>query len=245
MTRKWMNMHMYWKTHHQHLKYKKVLNSYANNRYKNYDTLCNSIIYKSRIKQTFEVSEACRMVMGYLKHIEENGSSKDSVNKCKYLYFWLHNDLSPHKTDRYNTLNLYKGLLEAYNAIGTYPHICNDYMEDIKKIKLSYANKLMQLYSTYKTEQDSSNKCYCVCAKKCYDLHKLWAQDCHNDKDEDFCNELENFKYIYDRNMLYVGTCGNAPKTLDSVKGNVPHSPIVFPLMLILAMQSLLFILYK
>ncbi|VUZ99629.1 PIR protein, partial [Plasmodium vivax] len=225
--------------------YKKVLDSYARSSYNNYNTACNSIIKGYGIRQTVENSEACRIVMGYLRHIEENGSSKDSANKCKYLYYWLHDYLLMDKSYHYNTLSLYRKLLEAYKPRGYYPHLCNNYMEDIGKIKLSYANKLMELYSTFRKDQSTLSKCYCGCARECYNLHKKYVEICKDYKDEDFCSELENFKYIYDRNMLSVGLCKDAPKTLESVKPNVPSSPIVFPLMLALAMHSLLFILYK
>ncbi|KMZ83388.1 hypothetical protein PVBG_05935 [Plasmodium vivax Brazil I] len=225
--------------------FKNKLDSYAHTSYNDYGETCKNIVSRYGIKESHDAAETCRKVMGYLKHVQQNGATTDSVNKCKYLYYWLHNDLLKPKNYPYSTFSLYKQLLQLYKPIGYYPHLCNNYIQEIEKIKLSYADKLIELYSTYKKEQSDSGKCYCVCAKKCYDLHKIYAAECLMYKDEDFCSELENFKYIYDRNMLSAGGCDNAPKTLESVKPNVPSSPIVFPLMLALAMHSLLFILYK
>ncbi|KMZ76692.1 hypothetical protein PVIIG_05304 [Plasmodium vivax India VII] len=200
--------------------YKKVLDSYASNSYSNYDRICNSIISQSDINQSYDVSDACRRVMGYLRHIAQNGSSKDSVNKCKYLYYWLYYDLLAYRTHHSYPLKLYKKLLELYKQFDNYPHLCNNYVKEIENIKLVNAYKLVQLYSTFRNDPSTSSKCYCVCAKKCYELYKMFAGDCHNTKDEDLCYELENFKYIYDRNMLSVGLCNDAPITLDSVKPN-------------------------
>ncbi|KNA02594.1 hypothetical protein PVNG_05138 [Plasmodium vivax North Korean] len=225
--------------------YKKALESYANHVYNNYDATCTSTVSRSDIKESHDAAETCRKVMGYLKHVQQNGATTDSIDKCKYLYYWLHNDLLKPKKHHYSTLHLYKQLLQLYKPIGYYPHLCNNYIEEIEKIKLSYADKLIELYTIFNNEQRTSGKCYCRCAKQCSSLHKLYVEECNKQKDEDFCSELENFKYIYDRNMLYAGGCNNAPKTLDSVKPSVPSSPIVFPLMLALAMHSLLFILYK
>ncbi|KMZ95709.1 hypothetical protein PVMG_05309 [Plasmodium vivax Mauritania I] len=182
--------------------YKKVLDSYASNSYSNYDRICNSIISQSDINQSYDVSDACRRVMGYLSHIAQNGSSKDSVNKCKYLYYWLYYDLLAYRTHHSYPLKLYKKLLELYKQFDNYPHLCNNYVKEIENIKLVNAYKLIQLYSTFRNDPSTSSKCYCVCAKKCYELYKMFAGDCHNTKDEDLCYELENFKYIYDRNML-------------------------------------------
>ncbi|CAG9481153.1 unnamed protein product [Plasmodium vivax] len=224
--------------------YKKVLDSYARSSYNNYDAACKSVISGYGIRQTVENSEACRLVMGYLRHIAE-GSSKDSANKCKYLYYWLYDYLLIDKTYHYSTFSLYKQLLEVYRGSDYYPHVCNNYIDEIEKIKLLNANKIMELYSTFRKDQSTPSKCYCVCAKDCYNLHKKYVEICKYYKDEDFCSELENFKYLYDRNMRSLGYCVDAPKTLESVKPSVPSSPIVFPLMLALAMHSLLFILYK
>ncbi|CAI7717630.1 PIR protein [Plasmodium vivax] len=225
--------------------YKKVLDSYARSSYNNYDAACKSVISGYGIRHNLEAQEACRLLMGYLRHIAENGSWKDSANKCKYLYYWLHDHLLINNTPQYTTFSLYKKLLDVYRGNGYYPHLCNNYIDDIEKIKLLNATKLIELYTIFRNEQRTPGKCYCSCASECYSLHKKYVVECNNQKDEDFCSELENFKYLYDRNMRSIGTCNNAPKTLESVKPNVPSSPIVFPLMLALAMHSLLFILYK
>ncbi|GAB69620.1 hypothetical protein PCYB_003690 [Plasmodium cynomolgi strain B] len=222
---------------------KLVSYSSSDNNYSN--TECTPIISNYDINGVNK-DTACRRVMGYLSHISQNDLSKESANKCKYLYYWMHYDLLKDQKESDQTLKLYNEFLQLYEKARNGRHLCNNYIEEISKIVVSNAKKLIELYNTFKNEQNVSNKCYCVCAKKCYDLHNKYAQECYNDnKDEDFCNELENFKYLYDRNMLYVGTCHNAPKTLVSVKPNGLHSPIIFPLMLALVMHSLLFILYK
>ncbi|KMZ95679.1 hypothetical protein PVMG_05823 [Plasmodium vivax Mauritania I] len=225
--------------------FKNKLDSYAHTSYNDYGETCKNIVSRYGIKESHDAAETCRKVMGYLKHVQQNGATTDSIDKCKYLYYWLHHDLLLHKTHHSSTLNLYKQLLEVYKGNDYYSHLCNYYIEDIDKIKLLNANKLIELYTIFRNEQRTPGKCYCSCASECYSLHKKYVVECNNQTDEDFCSELENFKYLYDRNMRSIGTCINAPKTLESVKPNVPSSPIVFPLMLALAMHSLLFILYK
>ncbi|KNA02201.1 hypothetical protein PVNG_05524 [Plasmodium vivax North Korean] len=199
-----------------HIKdYKQELDSYTSNTYNYYDTKCDSIISNYDINGANNAT-TCRRVMGYLSLIAQNGSSKDSANKCKYLYYWLHDDLLKNKTERDQTLRLYNDFLKLYENGRNGRHLCNNYMEEINKIVVLNAQNLIKLFTTFTDEQGKFNKCYCICAKKCYNLHKEYVEECNKHKDEDFCSELENFKYLYDRNMLYVNFCKDAPKTLVS-----------------------------
>ncbi|CAG9474543.1 unnamed protein product [Plasmodium vivax] len=61
----------------------------------------------------------------------------------------------------------------------------------------------------------------------------------------DFCNELEKFKNKYDKNMLSLSTCTDAPKSLPSTKEFDVSLIIITPISLIVLISFALFILYK
>lgn len=115
----------------------------------------------------------------------------------------------------------------------------------MNKISLEKVHKLITLYRIFKKDAKSSGICNCDCALECSKLHSEYIKDCPKGNDEDFCNELENFKYKYDTNMLSVTDCNTAPKTLPSVKALDLNFIITTTVTIKLVISFFLFILFK
>ncbi|KNA00891.1 hypothetical protein PVNG_05818, partial [Plasmodium vivax North Korean] len=78
---------------------------------------------------------------------------------------------------------------------------------------------------------------------QCVRLYNDYLKLCHNDKDHEFCNELEKFRYKYEHKVAPLN-CVGVPKTLESTK---PFDSFVIflPFTTILITTFILFILYK
>ncbi|VVA00043.1 PIR protein [Plasmodium vivax] len=83
----------------------------------------------------------------------------------------------------------------------------------------------------------------CSYASQCAILYNNYLKLCHNNKDHEFCNELEKFRYIYEARVASLD-CVGVPKTLESAK---PFDSLVIllPFTIILISTFILFILYK
>ncbi|KMZ89822.1 hypothetical protein PVMG_05987, partial [Plasmodium vivax Mauritania I] len=75
---------------------------------------------------------------------------------------------------------------------------------------------------------------------QCVTLYNDYLKLCHNDKDREFCNELERFRYKYEDRVASLN-CVDVLKTLESAK---PFDSFVLllPFTIILITTFILFI---
>ncbi|KMZ95079.1 hypothetical protein PVMG_05606 [Plasmodium vivax Mauritania I] len=195
---------------------------------------------QTNLKDTsFFPDNYCIIYMKYLKELNIKSVIHRISYGCKYLYYKIYLDMFKEKKISYTPQIFYKKFLENYhsdNILG----ICNDYLDEIIQVTLEKMDKLIDLYKTFNDIQSNEN---CNCVSKCVTLYNDYLKLCRSDNDHEFCNELENFRYIYKERVASLN-CAGAPKTLESTK---PFDTfvILLPFTIILISTFILFILYK
>ncbi|KMZ83333.1 hypothetical protein PVBG_05729 [Plasmodium vivax Brazil I] len=101
-------------------------------------------------------------------------------------------------------------------------------------------DKLIDLYKTFNDIKSNEN---CNCVSQCVTLYNNYLKLCHNDKDQEFCNELERFRYKYEDRVAPLN-CVGVPKTLESTRP-FDSFVILLPFTIILMTTFISFILYK
>ncbi|SBT73032.1 PIR protein [Plasmodium ovale] len=147
-------------------------------------------------------SDKCEKGMKFLSFLKENVHSYKIADGCQYIYHWLYTDVLSKNESTHNIFTFYNNLMEAYDEYDV--DTCKNHIEHIKKIIISKLDKLMELYKYF--NQISSQIESCSCAKKCATLYNDYLKICHEENDQDFCNELENFKTSYENRFTYLGS---------------------------------------
>ncbi|SCA83656.1 Plasmodium vivax Vir protein, putative [Plasmodium vivax] len=208
-----------------------------------YDEWCNDI--KSQYEKYIDLNNkyTCQRVMYILNSISTESTSVYNDDPCKYLYYWIYKDLLQKNANNDMALEMYRSILRIYieNYDVDDKHICKNYIYEDKDMILKKSAKLTKLYDTF---NNNSIKCDCACAKNCSELYNMFVEECHKDYDYDFCGELENFKQLYDKNMINIGKC-QAPNILPSALKNELHLIIIIPMIILTILSFLVFALYK
>ncbi|GAB69482.1 hypothetical protein PCYB_002310 [Plasmodium cynomolgi strain B] len=192
----------------------------------------------------------CKKVMIYLNFIGSYGlKSTYNDSRCKYLYYWIYEDLLKKNNNYDEAFKFYTIFLTAYfDNEGDDPHICKKYKEESEKIVLEKSAKLIELYETFNNNGERFN---CDCAKKCSELYTKYVKEFNNDSDYDFCIELENFKHKYEEKVKSIESSCDAEKILPSV---IKHDKlaieqglgnIITTIIILTILFFLLFVLYK
>ncbi|SCA81857.1 VIR protein [Plasmodium vivax] len=143
------------------------------------------------------------------------------------------------KENNYTPQIFYKKFLESIRDDVTL-ETCNDYLDYDIDVILGKMEKLIELYKIFFDEKFNEN---CSYVSQCVILYNEYLKICHNDKDHEFCNELEKFRYKYEDRVAPLN-CVGVPKTLEST---IPFDSfvILLPCTIILITTFILFILYK
>ncbi|SBS99049.1 PIR Superfamily Protein [Plasmodium ovale curtisi] len=83
------------------------------------------------------------------------------------------------------------------------------------------------------------------CVDKCATMYITYVNECHNDNDSDFCNELENFREPYDTFMANVTLCEGKITNLPPAKTGDFIVIILIPYIIILIISFIIFAIYK
>ncbi|SBT57874.1 PIR Superfamily Protein [Plasmodium ovale wallikeri] len=185
-------------------------------------------------------SDKCEKGMKFLSFLKENVHSYKIADGCQYIYHWLYTDVLSKNESTHNIFTFYNNLMEAYDEYDV--DTCKNHIEHIKKIIISKLDKLMELYKYF--NQISSQIESCSCAKKCATLYNDYLKICHEENDQDFCNELENFKTSYENRVISLVCDDSLPKTLPSVRGN-SFIVALTSCIVILSISFISFMLYK
>ncbi|CAI7720796.1 PIR protein [Plasmodium vivax] len=220
-------------------KYKNEINNFAQDSKGIYEGYCTNITEEDGNK-----NNSCPKAMKYLNYLKSHGYDDYSANGCKYLSYWIQHEIFKKPQTSNKTLLYYQKLMDEYEFTGDV-HFCKYYIEEIKKLPYEILEKLIDLYEKFYNDNAQEKKCDCGCAKECASLYDEHRKFCLENKDINFCNELENFKKKYDNNMLSLSECIEAPKSLPSVKEYDVSLIIITPISLIVFISFTLFILYK
>lgn len=154
--------------------------------------------------------------MKFLSFLKENDHSYKITDGCQYIFHWLYTDVLSKNEYIHNILTFYNNLMEVYDEQGV--DTCKNHIEHIKKIIINKLDKLMELYKYF--NEISSHSESCSCTKKCATQYNDYLKECHEENDQDFCNELEKFKTSYENRVISLVCDSSLPKTLSCVWRN-------------------------
>ncbi|SBS95296.1 PIR Superfamily Protein [Plasmodium ovale curtisi] len=176
----------------------------------------------------------CERAVLYLNALKANGASDYIDQGCRYLCFWINNNVIDNKKSPINIINLFNEFLRKFEEYdGDYKF--KDHLKQFSTDMLENLIKLFELYSKFNIinkEISSCNKCDCV--KASADLYNNFLDECYAGDDNDFCDELENFKQTYE-NYMKTSTCPETiPKILPPIKRHNIGATVSIPFAIIL-----------
>ncbi|KMZ77171.1 hypothetical protein PVIIG_06067 [Plasmodium vivax India VII] len=166
-----------------------------------YDVSCDDFKRQYEPYIDYNNKYTCQQVMYILNSISSQAPSLYNDNRCKYLYYWIYQDLLQKNNNYDIALKWYRIFLNSYFEVDDDNHICNNYVHESKGIILKRSAKLIELYDTINNNDKPFN---CDCAKICSELYTEYVKECDNNYDPDYCSELQNFKYIYEANIKSI-----------------------------------------
>lgn len=188
----------------------------------------------------------CTQVLKYLSYLESK-PSLDYRACCKYLNYWLYDNVINNKKSEYNALKLYQQFKNLDNDLLDH-NICEKYIEDINDDIFSELKELYTLFDKFnhiKKETTSNIANICKIADECSTLYRKQEQKCAANYKNIFCNELENFRKVYNSYMASKIKCNAESIILPSFLKNNLAAIIIVPFVIILIVSFILFILYK
>ncbi|SBS94955.1 PIR Superfamily Protein [Plasmodium ovale curtisi] len=102
-------------------------------------------------------------------------------------------------------------------------NICENHTEEIKHDIYVNLKELYELYEKFNKLKNGATSCTkdnCTCVNECANLYFSYEGKYNGDYYQDFCNELENFRGLYNDQMKNENCGDNVDKTLKSFKKN-------------------------
>ncbi|KMZ76867.1 hypothetical protein PVIIG_05858 [Plasmodium vivax India VII] len=188
--------------------------------------------------------------MEYLDNLEDldvHYSSKPKIIQgCIYLYFWIYEKELQKSIYNKNNHDIYKKLLEQYNAYNTGSNInqiCDAHVKDELNGKLK--NLYYLYYKFYKLKSDNEfTSTNCNCTDNCVKLYMDSINSCNNDSSGKFCEKLEIFRSQYNEFMKKYDTCDKKYTYLPSAI-MFDRKAFLISVLVILVISFTLFGLYK
>nr|CAB96691.1 vir2 [Plasmodium vivax] len=211
-----------------------------------HDHICEKFMSAYSIyKSTFNLN--CKKSLNYLEYLEE--SEHTDIRKSQgtlYLYLWLYDKELKNVKNKGKHIDLYNNLLELCFEYISY-NIGTIYQSNVRADNFEILKNLYDLYYKFdkiKYDNDCENTKY-KCAKNCFDLYKEYIEDCNKKFNDDFCNELENFRNQFNRYISSEPECKDKdlyiPKNTYTRKSVIP----LISLVTVLSVPTFFFILYK
>ncbi|SBT84127.1 PIR protein [Plasmodium ovale] len=193
--------------------------------------------------------EPCARVSMYLNHLKSMYKQDYIEDGCKILNFWLNDLVQEKQNSGYSTLKLYEGLVKM-NIDNSYleSDICSGYIEHIDNKIFKKVKELHDLYNKfYKLKNGTTSPTFniCNCADECATLYMTFENKCDGSSTYYFCNELENFRKLYNEHMKSVTTCEPLKKYLPSFQKSDISVFILTSLIIIFLLSFALFVTYK
>ncbi|SBT53066.1 PIR Superfamily Protein [Plasmodium ovale wallikeri] len=176
----------------------------------------------------------------------ENTTYKD--NGCKYLFYWLYTyELNHSSKTIENTLKVYKDLYTRYNENHGGLDKLNKYIDEMN---VQTSTKLVNLTNLYNeldnffTENETKKKTE-ECTDYSFNTYLSYVYECRKGYDNDFCNELKNFRKKYNFFVQNVIKCSGKKDLLPPVEIFDIVGTTIIPFSFISVTSLILPILYK
>ncbi|SBS99364.1 PIR Superfamily Protein [Plasmodium ovale curtisi] len=225
--------------------YKKLLDSYKGNE-SIYMFGCDKFTNEHLKNAEGYAPKICNISVSFLSHLKEQNNPSYQENGCKYLYYWLHDEISDSKTIE-DTLVVYKALNDIFNdendGLNMFDNYINqmnnDIYHNIKKIILIYDE--FNIFEKQVMPPSSQKKC----TSECVTLFTNSVGECRKAYDYDFCNKLKKFRDHYNYFIQTILKCEGDQYLLPPVDNLDVVRMIIVPFVLILVACFILPLLYK
>ncbi|SBT83445.1 PIR protein [Plasmodium ovale] len=176
---------------------------------------CNSIKLQ-HLKEHNGFIVLCNNIAAYIKDLDNKSNELDEPELCLYMNYCINNVVRKQKNDMYNEINLinaYKELVTQVNkCTNSIEYIDNDVYEKLGDLYKMYIN-----FNQYMNKDSLHNKCDDI-QKHVKSLYMEYQMICHENKNKEFCNALEEFKSDYNINIKRIGECEHVDIMLPSFK---------------------------
>ncbi|SCA60340.1 hypothetical protein, conserved [Plasmodium vivax] len=170
-------------------------------------------------------NKCCANAETYLTDLIE-GTSENVTSFCKFLNYWFYDKLKS-----INNVTYSKDLLDKFFDEMQNVEDCNDSTEEIDEPTYSDLEKLVELYENfYVFEEASSAEDHDRCGKgtKCAQDYKNHESTCRGKGNDRLCNELENFRVLFNNHIKSKNKCQNMEE-LPSFQGPSLATTISLP----------------
>ncbi|SBT83717.1 PIR protein [Plasmodium ovale] len=139
----------------------------------------------------------------------EYGDTTYRDNGCKYLFYWLYNHVLKNGQTIENVLNMYKDLYRIYiqhhDNLNTFDKYINEMNEHTSYKLVRLTNLYNELDKFFTQNEEKKEKTAC----NSYSLvtYFSYVDECQNGYDNDFCDELKNFRKKYNSFIKNVIKC--------------------------------------
>ncbi|KMZ83380.1 hypothetical protein PVBG_05927 [Plasmodium vivax Brazil I] len=212
-----------------------------------YESWCQEITEKHLFNNDINVKKSCPIVMAYLNEIKTKYYERNMISHCKYVYYWLYEYVVMKHGNIKNVLQYYNDILNKYNE----QHVsstCVGTVEEFDKEKYGKISVIYNVYDKYYSFTEKIKSCtsdLCTCGYECIKDYKAHIQKCTDPSNYEFCNELENFRTIYNTHIASDNSCDNMPKYLPPFLIIHISYIILIPITILLVISFFIFFLYK
>ncbi|SBS95263.1 PIR Superfamily Protein [Plasmodium ovale curtisi] len=193
-------------------------------------------------------NKICEAVIQFLTHLKEE--TKDTTyrdNGCKYLYYWLYTHMKKDQETIKNTLKLYEELYRIYNQKHDLLNTFDNYIKEMNEHTSEKLVKLTDMYNIldnfYEGEKPPKPKVDCISGVAA--LYTKYLDECIKGYDDDFCDELKNFRKKHNFIIQKVLLCEGEQYLLPPVVRVNRVDMTIIPYTLISVTSFILPILYK
>ncbi|KMZ76857.1 hypothetical protein PVIIG_06045 [Plasmodium vivax India VII] len=205
-------------------------------------TACSSFSYNNE-----ELVDYCKKIFNYLSELHKL-PKKDKSEGCLFLNYWMNNNVKK-KFVSANLSDFLLKVLEKTHTKGKFEaNFCKEQIMEIDISVLNNVNDLIKLYENLyfsKLPKELNPRGKCALLGECFELYKTKGKVCRGNTNEDFCYELEKFIIDYNKNMRNEVPCTGIPNRLPYVLGISSATDTLITFSVILAVPSVLFMIYK
>ncbi|GAW84611.1 variable surface protein [Plasmodium gonderi] len=210
-------------------------------------TTGNCIGNEKSVPQSFNstIKEICEKADNYISIIQRDYYNKFNESRCIYFYYWLYHKVGVHKNIN-ETKDVYKFMISQFNT--DYGEQCMNYKDIIiTEEEMLNLKVLYDMHVNLNNKSGITKTCnkICECAKECADLYMKQKDKCKSNTFPYFCNVIEEFRKKYNDKMSSSNCDTNTPSSLPSLQSNNVITLTLIPIVVTLAISSLLSMLYK
>ncbi|SBS93746.1 PIR Superfamily Protein [Plasmodium ovale curtisi] len=169
--------------------YKKKLDSYKGDE-SIYMFGCNKFTNEHLKNAEGYAPKICNIAVSLLSHLKEQNNPSYQENGCKYLYYWLHDEINDSKTIE-DTLVVYKALNDIFNDENDGLNMFDNYINQMNNDIYHKIKKIILIYDEFNN----------------FEKQFMPPSECRKAYDYDFCNKLKKFRDHYNYFIQTILKC--------------------------------------